>query len=67
MKVRFVSFSLFSFRFNRPSEGAQARITSMTDVAEATRLAARPPSEPLAMTPNPRQALLLDEVRERGS
>ena len=39
----------------------------MTDVAEATSLALDPQPNPIAMTPNPRQALLLDEVRERGS
>ena len=41
----------------------------MADVAEATSLRAahRDAELRIAMTPNPRQALLLDEVRERGS
>ena len=41
----------------------------MTDVAEATSLRGSHPLARIriAMTPNPRQALLLDEVRERGS
>jgi DNA-binding transcriptional ArsR family regulator len=65
--VRFVSFPLFSFRFNRLS-GKRKRGFPPGRMSPA-RLASRSIGRriPNAMTPNPRQALLLDEVRERGS
>ena len=65
--VRFVSFSFFCFRFSRLIGQSASANTSMAIRRRAYPALDRDADRSAAMTPNPRQALLLDEVRARGS